>query len=80
MSARDIHYGRRGGRWSDAVPGEALAAIREMRLAYVRSGGWPDEGLALWDRIAAEPDHPAHAHALEVVAARAAFERGRPSR
>lgn len=31
MSARDVRYGRRGGRWCDQAPGDGAAFIAQVR-------------------------------------------------
>lgn len=45
MTARDIHYGRRGGRWAEADTGrlaDELAAAREA------ADDWPETVAAGW--------------------------------
>ncbi len=84
QAARDLRYGRRGGRWADSPAGDMLHAIQRARLSAVRADAqltdadyadvtkrkWPAESLDVWRDIAAnDPDHPQHAHACELVAA-----------
>ncbi len=42
-AARDLRYGRRGGRWANATPVDAaLAAIDSARERGLADGTWPD--------------------------------------
>lgn len=42
-AARDLRYGRRGGRWANNTPVDAaLAAIDMARSRGLSSGTWPD--------------------------------------
>lgn len=41
-SARDLRYGRRGGRWAQGPVGAALAAIDKARERGIANGTWPD--------------------------------------
>lgn len=41
MSATDIRYGRRGGRWANHASGELLAELDELRDDHQAAGTWP---------------------------------------
>ena len=80
MSARDIVYGRRGGRWADPGAGTLLAQVYAIRLEAVRAGEWPADSLKRWlaaaaaaqARCDADPDarlDVVEAHAMDVAAA-----------
>lgn len=71
-AARDVRYGRRGGRWASEGAGTDRAAdVHQLRLRELAKGPgvghWPRESLQLWQDIAAQPEHPQHAKALEVL-------------
>lgn len=68
MTARDIRYGRRGGRWANADKiGAALAQIQETRLQGLRDGTWPTATIPAWRAKAEDPDAPGHQMALDVM-------------
>lgn len=41
MSATDIRYGRRGGRWANHASGELLVELDELRDHHEVVGTWP---------------------------------------
>lgn len=53
-AARDLRYGRRGGRWAegDTRMETLLADMHRIRLAYVRRGEWPTASLNRWLELA----------------------------
>lgn len=56
--ARDVAWGRRGGRWHDGETKveDALEAIHRQRLRLVARGEWPAESLKTWEALAAQAD------------------------
>lgn len=42
MSATDIRYGRRGGRWASRGVGQRLAELDELRARCQAEGTWPE--------------------------------------
>lgn len=60
--ARDVRYGRRGGRWADADDEPGSDALHRTRLAQIESWPWgdPDQdsgwGLAWWLERAVQAD------------------------
>ena len=41
-AARDLRYGRRGGRWAEGEPvGQALADLDSLREQGIAAGTWP---------------------------------------
>lgn len=70
-AARDLRYGRRGGRWGDASAGDVektLDDLHRIRLDSLKRDDWPAASVDLWRAIAQDPTHPAHGRALDVVA------------
>lgn len=45
MTARDIHYGRRGGRWAEADTGRLA---NELAAAREAAEDWPDSAADSW--------------------------------
>lgn len=41
-AARDLRYGRRGGRWASRGAGQLLAELRLLRNRLQAAGEWPD--------------------------------------
>jgi hypothetical protein len=41
-AARDLRYGRRGGRWATHSAGQLLAELRLLRNRLRAAGEWPD--------------------------------------
>ena len=42
QAARDLRYGRRGGRWADRGTGQLLAELRLLRNRARAAGEWPE--------------------------------------
>lgn len=84
-AARDLRYGRRGGRWAGTASGhvdKVLVSIHAERMKAIRHDldepedakdptkrKWPVESIELWKQIADNPDHPSYLRALDVVEA-----------
>lgn len=59
QAARDLRYGRRGGRWAEGQPlDEAQADIDAMREKGIADGTWPghepEPPTSLFDALEAE--------------------------
>jgi hypothetical protein len=63
-AARDLRYGRRGGRWATTGAGQLLAELRLLRNRLRAAGEWPDpiDTARLFhpDTIAAVRAHDRH--------------------